>query len=286
MDNRRLGYIFFIAGVCLYSFSDAIMKYFMQIYGVNQVTCLRTIFRFVPLLIFAFYRKENPLRTAKVTANILRAILASAGTYTAMLALKYSPMTDVVVVGYSTALFVIPFSVLILKEKIYMRDIIAIAVGFLGILLAFRPFGDVFHLGIMFAVAGAVMAALNQVIIKKLSATESELTIIFYHHMILIPISFLIGFDFFIQLTLFHFCILFLGGIIGAVAQYSITHAFKLSTSSSLASAAYTMLIPVTLIDFFMDGKVPDLFIIGGLILIASGSCHILRTRKMRSRDL
>ena len=282
IGKRRLGYIFFVAGVCLYAFSDAIMKYFMPIYGVNQVTFLRTIFRFIPLLALAFYRKENPLRTNRATENVLRAILASLGTYTAMLAYKYAPMTDVVVVGYSTALFVVPFSIVILKERFYIRDAIAVAVGFLGVLLAFRPFGGVFHFGIMFAVIGAIIAALNQVIIKRLSSTESELTIIFYHHLVLILISLLIGFDLFVPLKSYHFCILFIGGTIGAAAQYSITHAFKLSTSSSLASAAYTMLIPVTLIDFFMDNKIPDLFIISGLILIASGSFYVLKARKRR----
>ncbi len=282
MNNRKLGYIFIIIGVCLYAFSDAIMKYFMPIYGVNQVTFFRTILRFIPLLILAFYRKENPLKTNRIRENIFRSILASIGTYAFMLAYKYDAMTDVIVVGYSTAIFVIPLSVVVLKEKFYIRDAIAVAIGFAGVLLAFRPFGGVFHFGVMFAAIGAVIAALNQVIIKRLSATESELTIIFYHHLLLILISFFIGFDLFMPLKLSHVCILFLGGIIGAAAQYCIIHAFKLSTSSGLASATYTMLIPSTLIDFFIYDKVPDLFIIAGLLLIAFGSFYVLKAHKMR----
>lgn len=282
IDNKKLGYIFVVIGVCLYAFSDAIMKYFMPIYGVNQVTFLRTILRFIPLLALAFYRKSNPLKTNKIKENILRSILASVGTYAFMMAYKYAAMTDVIVVGYSTALFVIPLSVVILKEKFYRRDLIAVGVGFFGVLLAFRPFDEIFHCGIMFAVIGAVISALNQVIIKRLSATESELTIIFYHHLLLILISFFIGFDLFSALKLSHFCVLFIGGTIGAAAQYCIIHAFKLSTSSSLASATYTMLIPSTIIDFVIYDKIPDSFIIGGLFLISFGSLYVLRARKMR----
>ena len=71
--------------------------------------------------------------------------------------------------------------------------------------------------------------------------------------------------------------ILSLGGIIGAFAQYLITRAFKLSSSSGLASAAYAMLIPNVIIDYFVFNKIPDFYILVGLILISSGSLIAFR---------
>lgn len=273
LDNRKVGYISITVGVCLYAFSDAIMKYFMPIYGVNQVTFFRTISRFIPLLIFALYKKENPLSSVRIKENLFRAVLASLGTYLFMLAYRYAAMTDVVVVGYSTAIFVIPFSVFILKEKFYIKEAIAVGFGFAGILLLFRPGCGVFQFGVMYAVLGAVIGALNQVIIKRLTATDNEITIIFYHHIVLIIISLVIGFDSFAYVNkLNHFMLLVTGGLIGAVAQYCIIHAFKLSTCSSLAPATYIMLLPMTLIDFCVYDKIPDLFIIGGLALIIFGN--------------
>jgi drug/metabolite transporter (DMT)-like permease len=65
---------------------------------------------------------------------------------------------------------------------------------------------------------------------------------------------------------------LLIGGTVGAIAQYAIIHAFKLSSSSGLASAGYVMLIPNTLFDFFLYDKIPDIYIIGGLLLIAAGT--------------
>ena len=112
--NNRIGYCFIILGVCLYAFSDAIMKYYMPLYGVNQITFIRTISRFIPLLIFATYKGVNPLKSNRVGENIFRSVLASVATYTYMLAYRYTSMIDVIVVGYSSAIFVIPLSVLIL----------------------------------------------------------------------------------------------------------------------------------------------------------------------------
>ena len=118
INSRKLGYIYFIFGVILYSLSDAIMKNAMEIYSVHQVVFLRTIFRFVPILGLMIFMKSNPYRSQKKTENFLRAILASCGTYSAMKAYQEgAAMMDVFVVGGTTAIFVIPLSVWVLNEK-------------------------------------------------------------------------------------------------------------------------------------------------------------------------
>lgn len=272
LNGKQIGYLFVLVGVSLYAFSDAVMQYFMHIYGVNRVTFLRTIFRFLPLLLCIYYKSENPLKTRKLKENLLRAILASIGTYCFMLAYKHASMTDAIVVGYSSALFVIPMNIIFLREKLYAKDVAAVLIGFAGIVLAFRPGSGIFQLGIMYAILGAIIGALNQVLIKKLSYTDSEFTLIFYHHIILMLSSLIIGFDSLFVILPLHLFLIFVGGVIGTIAQYCMIHAYKLSTASNLASAAYIMLLPVTLIDFMMYGIIPDIFIIGGLMLIILGS--------------
>ena len=122
IEKRKLGYLLVIFGVTLYSFSDAIMKQSMSMYSVHQVIFLRTIFRFIPILILIFFAKTNPYKSEKTKANIFRAVLATCGTYATMTAYKYSAMTDVFVVGGTTAIFIIPLSVWILKEKFIKKQ--------------------------------------------------------------------------------------------------------------------------------------------------------------------
>jgi S-adenosylmethionine uptake transporter len=187
-----------------------------------------------------------------------------------MYAYRYSTMTDVFVIGLTTGIFIIPLSNWLLKEKFCTQNAFAILLGFSGICLAMRPGKGEFNLGIVVAIVGAIISALNQVIVKKLASTESELTIVFYHHLVLVIFSFFSATFSFIALD--HIIFLFMGGVIGSVAQYSIVRAFKLSSSSGLASAGYVMLIPNTLFDFFLYGKPPDIYIIAGLLLILLGT--------------
>lgn len=256
----------------MYAISDAVMKYFMNMYDVNQVVFIRTLARFVPLLGIMLSKQKNPFKTKKMSENLFRAVLASIGTYAFMCAYGYANMTDVVVVSYTSAVFVIPFSIMILKEKFNMQNATAILCSFFGMLLAFRPGKGVFQYGIIFAIIGAMISAMNQVLIRKLSRTEDETTIMFYHQAVLLLMSFTIGASAFHVANHAHMATLLLGGIVGAVAQYCIVHALKLSTSSGLAAASYSMLVPVTIIDYFLYDKIPDLYIIGGLMLILMGN--------------
>lgn len=243
----------------------------MSMYPVSEVTFLRTLARFIPYIAIAAYQQSNPFRSNRKVVNIFRATLASLGTYFFMTAYSYSAMTDVFVVGSTTAIFVIPFSVLLLNEKFSSQNLVAILLGFFGIYLAFRPGYGIFQMGILFAVLGAIISALNQVLIKKLATTESELTIIFYHNTFLMLVMFAIGASKFIQVE-FHDCIyLFIGGLIGAVAQYGMVHAFKLSSSSGLASAGYIMIVPNVIFDILLFHKTPDVYIIFGTILTLTG---------------
>lgn len=271
MNAKKLGYIYIIIGVVLYSFSDAIMKNAMNVYSVHQVIFLRTIFRFIPILTLMFFMKNNPYCSRRRPENMLRAILASCGTYSTMMAYKHAAMVDVFVVGGTTAIFVIPLSVWILKEKFNLMNLFAVILGFSGICFAFRPGCGIFHIGILFAVMASLIAAVNQVWIKKLAFTESEFTIISYHNTCLILIALLAGWNEFRLVSIHDILILSLGGIIGAFAQYSITKAFKLSSSSGLSSAAYVMLIPNVFIDYFVFGQSPDIYILIGLLLISCG---------------
>ncbi|MDR0968731.1 MAG: EamA family transporter [Holosporaceae bacterium] len=279
MDVRKQGYLFFILGIFCYSFSDAIIKYFMPVYGVRQVIFFRTFFRFIPFLLFALYQRVNYLKTSRVKENIFRAVLASCGSYAYMCAYNYAPMVDVFTVGLSTAIFMIPLGVFILKEKFCGRSIVATLLGFSGICLALRPGSGIFQPGIIIAAIGAFIGALNQIFIKKLTYTENELTIIFYHHSFLLTAAFFIGLPTLTPMSLNHTLLLFVGGTTAAAAQYCIIHSFKFSELMKLAPFYYVMLIPDVMFDFFLYDKPPDAYIIGGLLLILLGTLIALRVR-------
>lgn len=269
----NLGCFFAISGIILYAISDGIIKFFIPIYGIHQIAFFRTLFRFIPFCLFAAYLKTNPLKTNKIGENLLRAILASSASYGFIIAYKFSPMTNVIIVAYTSAILIIPLSRLILKEKITAHNCLAVLLGFIGMILIFYPNFSIRgkQIGLLFAFVASISTAINHVIIKRLSLTDSELTIIFYHHICLLIISFLFDGGSFHKVSLYHLIIIFGGAILGALAQYFTIHAYKLSTCINLAPVAYLIFIPAVIIDFFFYGKFPSIWVICGAIFIVIG---------------
>ena len=113
-----------------------------------------------------------------------------------------------------------------------------------------------------------------------LATTESEFTIIFYHNISVMFIMLIIGLNDFISLKSNDLMFLIVGGLIGAIAQYCMIHAFKLSSSSGLASAGYIMIVPNVLFDIFLFHKIPDVYILFGTLLTLSGLYMAFRLQR------
>jgi len=280
-DNKiLLGNAIMIAALVTYVISDAVCKGFMSYYTAPQVCFFRTIARIIPLIIACIFMRKNPLTTSKLKYHLYRGIVASASTVFLMGAYKYSHMTDVHAIGYTSAFFVLIFSYLLLGEKIRERCIIAVIIGLIGTLVIIRPdFKDGLNIGGIFALCTAILSGLNSVMIRKLTETEHTLTIIMYHNIILLVLSGILSINAWndienvkILLTGFAFV-----GIISAICQSAIAYAFSMAKSSDLAVSGYVTIIPIVLIDVLYWETIPDISVILGVVLIVIGNYIVVR---------
>ncbi|MDS1002551.1 EamA family transporter [Clostridium sporogenes] len=73
-----------------------------------------------------------------------------------------------------------------------------------------------------------------------------------------------------------------LTGIFAAIAQYSLTYAYKYAPASEVAIYNYTNIVFSSIIGFFIWMEVPDyLSILGGLIIIIMAIIVYLKYKKM-----
>lgn len=268
-----LGNILMMIALTLYIIADAICKQFLQEYPAAQVTLFRTISRLIPILITCCIVKRDPARTSRFSEHVLRGVIASINTIMFICAYKYSPMTDVNAIGYTSAFFILPISYFLLGEKIRPTSIFAAFVGLIGTTIILQPnFNQVnfSNIGGAFALTGAILAAVNNVLIRKLSSTEHVLTIVFYHNVVLLIISSLFCCFSWHEISdyrsfIIDFCII---GIISTLSQYLISYALSITKASDLAVTNYITIIPVMLTDFFMWRNVPTFSVVLGMLLI------------------
>ena len=272
MSTYNYGYLLAALGSMIYAISDAIVKFFVSIYGPYQVILIRTSSQFACLCAIALWKGFHPAKTQRIGANIMRAVLATCATYSLIIAYQNAPMTSVVVISHSYAMFVIPLSVILLHEKFSWQRTLIIILGFIGIAVMFSPSNENDGtIGLTFALLASIAKALNHVFLKNLSGTEKTITVIFYHHVCLILSAFVLGINNLQPIQISHILMLCCGGMIGLFAQYLVISSYRFTSSSNLASAAYAILIPSIIIDIVFYDKWPTGYVfIGGVLVIYS----------------
>ena len=148
--------------------------------------------------------------------------------------------------------------------------IVSIFIGFIGVLIIVRPNIEIINLGVVAAAFSAVAFALTNIYTRKLTKTESTLTIIFFLTSIQLLFGFATSFiDGKLDLpsieTIPWIFVLGLGGI---VAHYCITTALTYSSPSVLAPIDLFRLPIAVLIGIIFYSESVDIYIYIGSLLI------------------
>ena len=163
-----------LAGVILFSFTDAMVKWLAADYPVHQLVFFRTVFALLPCLFFvARSGGIATLYTRRPLVYLTRGVtgLAAMGCY------FYAYAKALL---FSAPLFMTVLSIPLLGEKVGIYRWAAVFVGFLGVLVIVKPDGDVLQVGAVAAIGGAVLYALAVITVRHLSATESAASITFH----------------------------------------------------------------------------------------------------------
>jgi len=189
-----------------------------------------------------------------------------------------APAGQANVVNYLWPVFIIVFSIPILKEKFNYKTILAVLLSFIGALIVFTrgefsSFSNEYTLGYLLAALGAVCYGLFSVLGKKLQY-EKFTSMLFYYIFatILIILTTLIFSKFVIPQSLTTIiAILLLGGVFNSIAFVFWFKALKEGHTHKTANAIYAVPFLAVIWTYFLNSEPIRFFSIIGLILIVTG---------------
>jgi drug/metabolite transporter (DMT)-like permease len=212
------------------------------------------------------------------------------------LALGLLPLADTMALGMSGPIFLTALSVPLLGERVGLRRWSAVVVGFLGVLVMVRPGSGVFQPAALIALSGAFFYALAMVSIRHLSRTEPATTIVFYFTLFAAIVGLLtwplgaVAPDWlgaWARPDLEGWIVLIGIGLIGGMAQLTMTYAFKLAPVAVIAPFEYGAIVIGVAYGLAIWNEVPDRFmLLGAAIVIASGLYILYREAKLRRASL
>ena len=285
-ETQGRGIVLMLLAVMLFIAMDAMVKLLAEGLPIQQIILFRGLGAFVALLPFVIAAGGlTVLKTKRPMAHLGRVCIGMAGMCFMFLAYKHLPLADAIAIGFAAPLFMTALSVPLLKESVGARRWAAVIVGFVGVLVMVPPTLTI-EIGLIFALLGAVLHAGAMITIRKISATENSVSIVFY---------FTIGCTLFgaawmpwvwTPIDLATFGMLIGVGIVGGSAQMAMTGALRWTPVAVLGPLEYSALVFAMAADYFIWANTPSgQTLIGAVIVMASGLYIVHRESVRGSRQ-
>ena len=225
------------------------------------------------IIITPFVAKNNfqALQTDNMRLQIFRALINIISMICWFTAIGMMHFEKATALGFTTPLFTTVLAVLILGEVIRFHRTAALLLGFIGILIIIRPGYMPFEFGTILMLVASLSFSFVLIFVKKLSATDSSLTIIFYHLLYMTPAFFILSLFYWENINLNQLIIFSLMGASGLLSHWCLAQAFKMSDTTFVMPLQFTKLIWASLIGLFIFSEQPDIWTwVGGVIIFIS----------------
>lgn len=137
--------------------------------ATTEIAFFRNAFGLLALLPL-IVRPGKPLpRTRQLPQYLARTLIGLASMLCGFWAIGHLPLSQAISLSYSTPLFVTVLAVIWLHEQVRLRRWLAVAAGFVGVLVILRPGSSTFTPGLLIALLAAVISAVVAIQIKQLA---------------------------------------------------------------------------------------------------------------------
>ena len=172
-DDKAAGIAYMILGVAGLAWMDALGKRVVAGYSVFEMLAIRSTVAVVLVLgVLALTGNLVALRTRQPARHALRALCGLISFTTFYAALRHMPLADAVAVSFGSPFLVTAVGRILLKEPVGPRRWMAIAVGFLGMLLIVRPTGAGFEPAALLILVSGMAYALMMVMARWMTRPE------------------------------------------------------------------------------------------------------------------
>ncbi|MGE0004736.1 MAG: DMT family transporter [Parvibaculaceae bacterium] len=287
-------------GVFIFSTQDAIIKAVSDDYAVTQAIVIRSVVAFPILLLFSHWEGGlGRILSGHFWALSFRGLILLVAYTSYYLAFPALPLAEAIVLFFTAPFLVTFLAAPILGERIRLKAIVALLVGFSGVLVVLRPGFGFFEPAALLSLLSAITYALAMLFARKLGVSEPASVMAFYQNVIYLLGAALMALAFHLAgwTTSVHPSLAFLVrpwtwpglvdlgmmaacGVIAAVAMSLLTHAYRMADASLVTVFEYTGMIWGPLWGFLFFAEVPPVTTFAGMLLImAAGLIALLRPR-------
>ena len=269
------GIVLSLLGFSLLSFGDATIKYLSSYYSTYSLVLYNSVFGLVLLLLLSPWLGgiKNTLLDKRIKLHLLRGGLVFVQLSLIVYAFSQLPLAKAYAISFIAPMFSALLAIPLLKDRVGWQHVVAIVIGFLGVLIILRPGLIPLELASLAALTSALFFSLVNITARYMRNTSHTLlSWAFYPHVVIISILLLFFLD---DLQWFRGQDLFYLGFMGGVSAFGaicIARAFAHARTATAASFHYVQILWGVVLGYFIFGDKLDLWTaVGGAVVISSG---------------
>jgi len=290
-DNAVLGILISLVALVLFDLMGLIIKAMSVRYGAAELSAYRNLFGLVPSALAlwmtaAWRRGDRSLRMRQWRLALARGLAVTLAQLLFYLSLGLMAFATATTISYTTALFTTALAVPLLGERVGAIRWVAVAIGFVGVVLIMRP-GTVDFAWVMLLPCGAAaLYALTGVSARLVD--EGVPTPLFNLYSSgaaavgSVVLALALG-GFSPVASLFDAGMILLMGLFGGSAVLCLVVSFRMTEPSNLAPFSYFG-IPIAFVLgwVFFDEAPFDTLMPGALLIVGGGLMIVFRERRLR----
>ena len=280
ISQKSISIIYMIISGFSFVIMHSAAKYLSEQIHIFEITFLRCALVIVVLAPIIFKEGKSIFITKQPKFQIYRIITNSIAMLCFFYGLTLTTLSEVTALNLTVPIFTTLLAFVFLKEKLKKHRLAALFIGFIGAIIVLRPDISI-NIGGILILISALIWSVSLIFIKRLTETDSSVTISLYAGVGMIPATFVAAYPFLIIPNLYQFLIILFIAVTGTIAQTLLNSAFKRGQLAILLPLDYLKLIWSVLIGYtiFVESTPISLWI-GGILIVGASSYIAFRERK------
>jgi drug/metabolite transporter (DMT)-like permease len=284
-DQRRArlaGIALMLAAMLFFAFGDAFGKLMVATYSVGQLLLLRACAGLAVMAPLIWQQRAALMAVERPWLQLARIAVATLEVAAFFLATRYLPLADVITYYLASSLFVTVGASLFLGEDVDRPRLIAVAVGFLGVLIALQPSSQSVSWAALIAIAASALFAALMLITRSLRNTPDMVLAAqqFAGTALLGAVLAPAGWMTPAPIDWLWFA---LAGIVAAAGLVCVNRSLRLAPASVVVPYQYSMIIWAAVFGYLFFGDIPTLATLVGVVIIIGAGLYIF-FREQRGR--
>lgn len=281
LSQRSMAIVLLIVAVSCFGAVDGFSKLLVDNQSFGQIMLARYAPALVALLATSGPGSWKALyATRRPGLQVIRGVSPVCVGGLMVFAVRYLPLAEATVILFAGPFIVVALSQRMLGEEVDPASWIAVAIGFLAVLIVARPGIDTLSKYTLFPAAAALFYAILQLLSRRLgSMGELPRTTVAWTLLVGTLVSLPLALMDWRSADINHWLVLLGLGVSFGTGQLLLTKAFSLAPANVLTPFSYVQIISAAVFGWLVFDNVPDAWTITGMVLIVGAGVYVFRRR-------